>query len=303
MRPCPTDVSRHPRRRHRPPSATAPTALVHCTTDFAGNRACTPCPHGPDRQQPAGPPAGGRRSPAARAGGGSNDFDLGWENPDQGPASPIAGASWRIVGPSGYDTGVKFAAGRDRRTSPTSRVPAAGAYSLQLWLRDEAGNEAPSIGGHGAAATRRRQARRSPSPTEEPRAAGDGGRLRRTLRARPPARSSTGGSTRRAGPSCRRSWCPAARGQAPPGRADARARLRHLRLPRRRDRRRRQHRLDDPARRRHPDGDPRGRRRRAEASRSRRRRSRGSSPACAAATAAAIRSPSPSARRRCSAAA
>ena len=56
-----------------------------------------------------------------------DDFDLSWANPDQGPASPIGGASWRITGPAGYDTGVKFAAGprhRRARRPLRARAPA-----------------------------------------------------------------------------------------------------------------------------------------------------------------------------------
>jgi hypothetical protein len=120
-----------------------PHEAVHCSADFAGNVGC-----GPgwrvliDNNPPAHPKAvsldgeeGWRRV---------NDFDLGWENPDQGVAGPIAGAAWRMVGASGFDTGVRFASGRDRRSLADLSVPAAGTYSLQLWLRDEAGNEAPS---------------------------------------------------------------------------------------------------------------------------------------------------------------
>jgi len=117
--------------------------VVHCTSDFAGNSACAP-PRTVliDNNPPAHP-----RSPALAGGDGwrrTNDFDLSWENPDQGPASPIAGAVWRLSAASGYDTGVRFAAGRDRRSLADLSVPSAGTYSLQLWLRDEAGNEAPS---------------------------------------------------------------------------------------------------------------------------------------------------------------
>lgn len=117
--------------------------LVHCTTDFAGFGACT---GGQaflvDNNPPAHP-----RAVALAGGEGwrrSDDFDLGWENPDQGPASPIGGASWRIAGGAGFDTGVRFAPGRDRRSLADLSVPAAGSYSLKLWLRDEAGNEASS---------------------------------------------------------------------------------------------------------------------------------------------------------------
>jgi len=119
-----------------------PHQLGHCTTDFAGNVSCAP---GRtvliDNNPPAHP-----RAVALAGGEGwrrTNDFDLGWENPDQGPASPIAGAGWRISGGLGFDNGARFAAGRDRRSLADLSVPAAGSYSLQLWLRDEAGNEAP----------------------------------------------------------------------------------------------------------------------------------------------------------------
>ena len=120
-----------------------PHSLVHCTTDFAANAACAPARTVLiDNNPPAHP-----RSPALVGGEGwhrADDFDLGWVNPDQGPASPVAGASWRLTGPAGYDSGVRFAPGRNRSTLADVSVPAPGAYSLQLWLRDEAGNEAPS---------------------------------------------------------------------------------------------------------------------------------------------------------------
>lgn len=141
MRPCLTTVSAaHPVSTQS--FSDGPHSLVHCATDFAANVACTPARTVLiDNNPPAHPKAVGI------AGGDgwrlSNDFDLGWENPGQGPASPIAGAPWRMVGPAGYDSGVKFAAGRDRRALVDLRVPAAGSYSMQLWLRDEAGNEDP----------------------------------------------------------------------------------------------------------------------------------------------------------------
>jgi hypothetical protein len=119
-----------------------PHSVVHCVTDFSGNVGC-------DRAWPAyfdnTPPAHPR---AATVAGGEgwrrvDDFDVSWSNPDQGVASPIAGAAWRLTGPGGFDTGVRFAPGRGRGSLPDLSAPAAGAYSLALWLRDEAGNEAP----------------------------------------------------------------------------------------------------------------------------------------------------------------
>jgi hypothetical protein len=141
MRPCLTTVSAtHPVSTQS--FSDGPHSLVHCATDFAANYTCTPARMVRiDNNPPAHPKA------VALAGGDGwrrvNDFDLGWENPGQGAASPIAGAPWRIVGPTGYDTGVRFAAGTDRRSLANLSLPAAGRYSLQLWLRDEAGNEDP----------------------------------------------------------------------------------------------------------------------------------------------------------------
>ena len=73
-----------------------------------------------------------------------DDFDLSWANPDQGPASPIGGAYWRITGPAGYDTGVKLAPARASPRSSTASCPAPGLYTFHLWLRDEAGNDNPA---------------------------------------------------------------------------------------------------------------------------------------------------------------
>jgi hypothetical protein len=142
MQPCPTSVA----ATHTVNTAgfsDGAHALVHCTADFAASFSCTPARTVLiDNNPPAHPKA------VALAGGEGwrrvDDFDLGWENPDQGAGSPIAGVSWRITGASGYDSGVQFAAGLNRKSLTDLSVPAAGAYSLQLWLRDEAGNEAPS---------------------------------------------------------------------------------------------------------------------------------------------------------------
>ncbi len=120
-----------------------PHTLGHCATDFAGNVACVaPSTVLIDNNPPAHP-----RNLSVTGGEGwrrANDFDLGWENPDQGRASPIGGASWRILGPAGFDGGAQFAPGRDRSALRDLHVPRPGDYSAQVWLRDEAGNEAPS---------------------------------------------------------------------------------------------------------------------------------------------------------------
>lgn len=142
MRPCSPAVS------GGATIATAPFSdgqhrISHCVTDFAGNVGCTPeRPIAIDNNAPAHP-----RDLALAGGAGwrrVNDFDLSWQNPDQGPGSPIAAALWRIVGPAGFDTGVRTAAGRGIAALHDLALPGAGAYTLQLWLRDEAGNDAPA---------------------------------------------------------------------------------------------------------------------------------------------------------------
>jgi hypothetical protein len=142
MRPCPTDAWAH-QLVNTAVFGDGPHQAVACATDFAGNQRClAPVTVRIDNNPPVHPKAvtvagqeGWRRV---------DDFDLGWENPDQGAASPIGGVSWRLVGSTGYDSGVRFAAGHDRHSLADVSVPAAGSYSLQLWLRDEAGNEAAS---------------------------------------------------------------------------------------------------------------------------------------------------------------
>jgi hypothetical protein len=116
-----------------------PHELKRCATDFAGNSACL---------FPAGvlidnhPPAHPRN--LTLVGGESwrriDNFDFSWQNPDQGPASPIGGAYWRIVGPAGYDTGVNLASGHDISSLADRTLPRPGVYALRIWLRDEAGN-------------------------------------------------------------------------------------------------------------------------------------------------------------------
>jgi len=120
-----------------------PHSLVHCVEDFSRNRACTvPRTVLFDNTAPASP-----RTPRLAGGEGwrrQNRFDLSWENPDQGAASPIVGAAWRLTGPGGHDSGARFAGGRDLRSLAGLLVPGPGTYRLEVWLRDEAGNEAPA---------------------------------------------------------------------------------------------------------------------------------------------------------------
>jgi len=119
-----------------------PHSIHHCIADFAGNSACSQ-QHGflVDNNPPAHP----RKLTLAsgEAWRRVNDFDAVWANPDQGAASRIGGAYWRIAGPAGYDSGVRYAAGRDRATLENVAAPRSGVFTLHVWLRDEAGNDAP----------------------------------------------------------------------------------------------------------------------------------------------------------------
>ncbi|HTR76403.1 MAG TPA: hypothetical protein VMH33_14225 [Solirubrobacterales bacterium] len=122
-----------------------PHSIHSCVWDFAGNGACTPDHRiAVDNNPPAHP------RPVAIAGGEGwhrvDDFDLSWANPDQSPASPIAGARYRVTGSNGYDSGVRAVEGLGVSAIADVKVPAAGTWNLHLWLRDEAGNESPGTG-------------------------------------------------------------------------------------------------------------------------------------------------------------
>ena len=116
-----------------------PHALARCATDFAGNSACLfPTTVLIDNNPPAHP-----RNLTLAGGEGwrrLDNFDFSWKNPDQGPASPIGGAYWRITGPAGYDTGVQLASGHDLSSLADRTLPRPGLYTFRIWLRDEAGN-------------------------------------------------------------------------------------------------------------------------------------------------------------------
>jgi hypothetical protein len=142
MRPCPLAASGDA-TLDTARFSDGPHSLRHCAVDFAGNAGCAPDQTiYVDNNPPAHP-----RNLALAGGDGwqrTNDFDVAWQNPDQGAASPIAGASWRIAGPAGYDSGARFVAGPGLAALQDLTVPHAGVYALSVWLRDEAGNEAPA---------------------------------------------------------------------------------------------------------------------------------------------------------------
>jgi hypothetical protein len=138
MQPCPTGAADEVTVQTTAFSD-GPHALQRCATDFAGNSACLfPTQVLIDNNPPVHP-----RDLTLAGGEGwrrADDFDFSWSNPDQGKASPIGGAYWRILGPAGYDSGVKLASGRNVSSLANRTLPRPGVYTLRLWLRDEAGN-------------------------------------------------------------------------------------------------------------------------------------------------------------------
>jgi hypothetical protein len=114
-------------------------SLRHCEIDFAGNAGCSgEQTVGIDNNPPAHP-----RNLVLAGGEGwrrTDNFDFSWANPDQGAASPIWGAYWRITGPAGYDTGAQLSPGRDVASIADRTLPRPGIYAFHVWLRDEAGN-------------------------------------------------------------------------------------------------------------------------------------------------------------------
>jgi hypothetical protein len=72
----------------------------------------------------------------------SNSFDLHWSNPPRTTEKDlVAGASLRVSGPGGYDTGKLYTAEFDISAFHELHLPAPGVYTAEVTLRDVAGNE------------------------------------------------------------------------------------------------------------------------------------------------------------------
>jgi hypothetical protein len=71
----------------------------------------------------------------------SNAFDLQWTNPPADGAAPIAGAEYRLCPASGGPCVRGSRTGKGMTSINALQVPAAGDWTLQLWLRDAAGNQ------------------------------------------------------------------------------------------------------------------------------------------------------------------
>ena len=184
-----------------------PHSVGHCVTDFAGNVNCLPRADGPDRQQPARPPARARRSPAARAGAAATTSISPGSTPTRArrarSAAPPGGSPARpattAVPSSSAATSISrlqnlFVPARRRLLAAASGCatrpgtsPRPRLATVPLRFDDVPPGVAfePAAGGDAA-------------PTQI-RAAG----RRRALRARRAARSTSAASTPRRGPSCR----------------------------------------------------------------------------------------------------
>lgn len=122
-----------------------PHTVRSCSYDVAGNVGCsTELTIAIDNNPPPHP------RPVTIAGGEGwhrvDDFDLNWADPPQAPGSPVVGVRYRLTGTNGYDSGVQGVDGLGVASLSDLKVPAAGAWNLHLWLRDEAGNESADTG-------------------------------------------------------------------------------------------------------------------------------------------------------------
>ncbi len=139
LRPCPLSAAGS-HSLNTAQLSDGPHLLSGCAEDFAGNRACAAARSiAVDNNPPAAP-----HGLAAVGGEGwrrSSNFELRWQNPNQGVASPIGAARLRIIGPDGYDSGVVPVEGHGIAALPGIALPRAGVYRAAVWLRDQAGNE------------------------------------------------------------------------------------------------------------------------------------------------------------------
>ena len=125
-----------------------PHTLSHCATDFAGNVGCAPTAQRRDRQQPAGPSRAAWRSPAARAGAGSTTSTSPGPTPTRGRPARSGAPTGGSPAPPASTPASSSPPARDIAAIPDRFVPGARRSTrLQLWLRDEAGNDAPGLGG------------------------------------------------------------------------------------------------------------------------------------------------------------
>lgn len=70
----------------------------------------------------------------------SNDFDISWQNPDEGDRAPITSAHWRLCRPDGTECTSGTQEGTAIARLVDLRVPAPGEWELTVVREDAAGN-------------------------------------------------------------------------------------------------------------------------------------------------------------------
>ncbi|MES1171216.1 MAG: hypothetical protein ABUL56_02520, partial [Actinomycetota bacterium] len=113
--------------------------LTIAATDAAGNTASHPTPIYIDNSPPDPP------QNLAVVGGeawrSTNDFAIAWKITPPAVGAPVVGAEWNLCPVAGGACTRGSANGVGLTTIPHLKLPAPGAYTLKLWLRDQAGNQ------------------------------------------------------------------------------------------------------------------------------------------------------------------
>jgi hypothetical protein len=73
-----------------------------------------------------------------------NDFDLAWDNPDEGDRAPIAAAHYRLCRADGSGCRDAGQPGVGIERLADLRVPDSGEWQLRMWRQDAAGNQEPA---------------------------------------------------------------------------------------------------------------------------------------------------------------
>ena len=160
MQPCLTSVAGAARRSTPPGFSDGPHTARPLRHRLRRQRRLHSRRHGRRSTTTRRPIRATSRSPAARAGGGSTTSTSPGPTPTRARRARSAAPTGGSSAPPATTPASSSPPAATSPRSPTARCPAPGAYSLQLWLRDEAGNDEPRLGGDGAAALRRRAARR-----------------------------------------------------------------------------------------------------------------------------------------------
>jgi hypothetical protein len=71
----------------------------------------------------------------------ANDFAIAWKLAPPSAGAHVAGAEWNLCPTAGGTCTHGSASGIDLSSISHVKLPAPGAYTLKLWLRDQAGNE------------------------------------------------------------------------------------------------------------------------------------------------------------------